>query len=155
MNVDKLSDVIRSVQPTIISAAAYTASAEFIAEVTARIMDSCGRDAGPNAGKEGRGTFNLAPSGRVSWHGYAVELIREAKRHGWPLRIEENRIVPITSEQYRTAAARPKKFAARYAQIRQASGYSRLAGASEAIHRRTGRACKVRLRALKLAAAFS
>lgn len=61
VNVDKLSDVIRSVQPTIISAAAYTASAEFIAEVTARIMDSCGRDAGPNAGKEGRGTFNLAP----------------------------------------------------------------------------------------------
>lgn len=78
-------------------------SAEFIADVTARIVDCCGHDAG-----KGRGVFNLAPSGRVSWHGYAVELIREAKRHGWSLRVEEDKVIPIASAQYRTAAARPK-----------------------------------------------
>lgn len=79
VNVDKLSDVIRSVQPTIISAAAYTASAEFIAEVTARIVDSCGRDAGPNAGKEGRGTFNLAPSGTGSFRSRLSSIARRPR----------------------------------------------------------------------------
>ncbi|MDO8980977.1 MAG: dTDP-4-dehydrorhamnose reductase [Afipia sp.] len=95
-------------------------SAEFIAEVTTRIVDCWARDAGPNAGKEARGVFNLAPSGRVSWHSYAVELIREAKRHGWSLRIEEDRIIPIASEQYRTAAARPKNSLLDTRKIRQA-----------------------------------
>ncbi len=90
-------------------------SAEFIAEVTTRIVDCCGHDAG-----KGRGVFNLAPSGRVSWHGYAVELIREAKRRGWPLRVEEDMIIPITSEQYRTVAARPKNSLLDTRKIRQA-----------------------------------
>jgi dTDP-4-dehydrorhamnose reductase len=91
-------------------------SAEFIAEVTMRIVDY-GCHAGPNAG---RGLFNLAPSGKVSWHGYAVELIREAKRHGWSLRTTEDKIVPVSSEQYPTAAARPRNSLLDTRKIRQA-----------------------------------
>lgn len=90
-------------------------SAEFIADVTARIVDCCGHDA-----EKGRGVFNLAPSGMVSWHGYAVELLREARRHGWSLRVDEDRIIPIASKQYRTAAARPKNSLLDTRKIRQA-----------------------------------
>jgi dTDP-4-dehydrorhamnose reductase len=95
-------------------------SAEFIAEVTTRIVNFCDSNAWPNAEEKGRGVFNLAPSGKVSWHGYAVELTREARRHGQSLRVEEDNIIPITSEQYRTAAARPRNSLLDTRKIRQA-----------------------------------
>lgn len=82
-------------------------SADLIAEVTTHIIEqgSAG-SAGPE--KEPHGLFNLAPHGRISWHGYATELIREARRQGCGLRLDAERVIPIASENYPTAAARPK-----------------------------------------------
>lgn len=54
------------------------------------------------------GLFNLAPSGRTSWHSYAMYLIKEARRMDMELRIQESRINAITSEEYSSAARRPK-----------------------------------------------
>jgi dTDP-4-dehydrorhamnose reductase len=94
-------------------------SAEFIADVTVRILDSRFTDALSMEANSTRGVFNLAPSGRVSWHGYAVELIREAKRQGRSLRVADDKVVPITSEQYPQAAARPRNSLLDTRKIRQ------------------------------------
>lgn len=83
-------------------------SADLIVQTTADIIAR--HLASPNRKDAAiaRGVFNLAPSGRTSWHHYAVELVREAKRQGWPLKLSEDRIVPISTEDYPTPAARPR-----------------------------------------------
>jgi dTDP-4-dehydrorhamnose reductase len=83
-------------------------SAGLVADVTLQIIrrhldfSKCSPNTPP------RGVFNVAPSGRASWHQYAVELIREAKRQNWPLKAEEENIIPIRTDQYPTLARRPK-----------------------------------------------
>lgn len=83
-------------------------SADLIADTTAEIITRY--LASPNRGDAAlaRGVFNLAPSGRTSWHHYAVELVREAKRQGWPLKVSEDKIIPISTKDYPTPAARPR-----------------------------------------------
>ncbi len=83
-------------------------SSHLIADVTAQFAGRHLADASSEAVKNFRGVFNLAPSGRVSWHGFAVELVREAGRQGKPLRLSESAILPIPSDEYRTPALRPK-----------------------------------------------
>jgi len=70
-----------------------------------------------------RGIFNIAPSGRTSWHQYAVELVGEAKRQGWPLRVSEDKIIPISTADYPTPAARPKNSVLDTAKLRHLLGY--------------------------------
>ena len=94
-------------------------SAELIADVTARILDCGVADTTSQEAKNARGVFNLAASGCVSWQGYAVELIREAKRQGRSLRVAADKVIPITSEQWPTAAARPKNSLLDTQRIRQ------------------------------------
>jgi len=69
-----------------------------------------------------RGVFNLAPSGRTSWHQYAVELVREAKRQGRALTLPEDKIIPITTAEYPTPAERPKNSSLDTAKIRHLLG---------------------------------
>lgn len=84
-------------------------SAELIADVTSRIVNlyaernKLGTDSG-----ELSGIFNLAPASHVSWHGYAVELIKESVRQGHRLRTAADRIIPIPSQDYAAVAPRPK-----------------------------------------------
>lgn len=98
-------------------------SAELIAETTAEIIARY--LASPHRGNAAlaRGIFNLAPSGRTSWHHYAVELVREAKRQGWPLKLSEDRIIPISTEDYPTPAARPRNSLLDTAKLRHLLGY--------------------------------
>lgn len=83
-------------------------SVDLIADVTTKVLQNSFVSAGRDIAQAAYGTFNLAPSGRVSWHQYAVELVREAKRQGWPLKLSESAIIPITTDRYATAAVRPK-----------------------------------------------
>ncbi len=48
------------------------------------------------------GTYHLTSSGSVSWHGFATEILREAKVQPLPA------LRPIPSHEYPTPAARPK-----------------------------------------------
>lgn len=82
-------------------------SADFVAEVTLKIAGKIAT-ARPEDMSGFRGLFNVAPSGSVSWHQFAVELVREARRQGWPLRLREDEISRITTDQYPSAAKRPK-----------------------------------------------
>jgi dTDP-4-dehydrorhamnose reductase len=82
-------------------------SAEMIAEITACVIDKyLARDQKDTADQ--RGVFNVAPKGRISWHGFALELIREAERQEQMLRIKQGGVIPITSNEYSAAAARPR-----------------------------------------------
>lgn len=79
-------------------------SAGFIANVTAELIDRVIEANDTSC----LGVFHLAATGRVSWHGYATELLREAQRLNFRLQAGPDEIVPITSDQYAAAAPRPK-----------------------------------------------
>mgnify|MGYP001794114496 CR=1 FL=1 len=51
------------------------------------------------------GTYHYTNSGVASWYDFAVAIFEEAKQLGFPLKIE--RVIPITTCEYPTAATRP------------------------------------------------
>ncbi len=53
-----------------------------------------------------KGIYNLAGEGAVSWCDFAREIVTQAKNLGWPLKVRN--IIPIATEEYPTAAKRPK-----------------------------------------------
>ena len=77
--------------------------ARLIAEVTALALqqDLARRK---NGGFEG-GTFNLTAAGETSWHGFASAIISAARERGAKLKCRK--VVPITTAEYPTPAARP------------------------------------------------
>ncbi|WP_024575202.1 MULTISPECIES: dTDP-4-dehydrorhamnose reductase [unclassified Afipia] len=78
-------------------------SARFIADTTANLIDQINLD------KPQRfGVFHLAAAGRASWHGYATELLREARRLNFGLGAGPDDVVPISSTEYATVAPRPR-----------------------------------------------
>ena len=97
-------------------------SADFIADVTAEVAGRHIANVTDENAQKLQGIFNLAPSGRVSWHEYAIELVREAKRQGRTLRLSEDKIYPISSNEYPTTAARPKNSLLDTRKIRQVLG---------------------------------
>lgn len=97
-------------------------SADLIADVTAEIIARYLTSPDRENAAPARGLFNVAPAGRTSWHHYAVELVREAKRQGWPLRLAEDRIASIPMEDYPTPAARPRNSLLDTAKLRHLLG---------------------------------
>jgi dTDP-4-dehydrorhamnose reductase len=53
------------------------------------------------------GTYHVVAAGETSWHGYARHVIEWARRHGHPVKVTPQAIVPVPSSAYPTAAARP------------------------------------------------
>lgn len=51
------------------------------------------------------GTYHFTNNGAVSWYDFAVAIFEEAATLGFPLRVQ--RVLPITSAEYPTPAARP------------------------------------------------
>lgn len=51
------------------------------------------------------GTYHITNSGVASWYDFAVAIVEEARSLGWLLAVE--RVVPIGTEEYPTAAVRP------------------------------------------------
>lgn len=79
-------------------------SACFIADMTAELLDRVIEADEPSR----FGVFHLAAAGRVSWHGYATELLREARRLNFRLQAGPDEIVPVSSDEYAAVAPRPK-----------------------------------------------
>jgi dTDP-4-dehydrorhamnose reductase len=97
-------------------------SADLIADTTAAIVRQFIFSPDSATAMQARGLFNLAPSGRTTWHGYAVALVREARRQGWPLKLLEEKIIPIPAEQYPTPAKRPQNSLLDTSRIRRLLG---------------------------------
>lgn len=53
------------------------------------------------------GIYHVAAAGEVSWHAYAQFVIAKALAAGVPLKASPERVEPVASTQYRTAARRP------------------------------------------------
>ena len=60
---------------------------------------------GPSLDKTLLGTYHFTNSGMASWYDFAVAIFEEAKRIGFPLRLD--RVIPITTAEYPTTASRP------------------------------------------------
>lgn len=72
-------------------------SARLIAELTARALAKPIPD----------GLYHLAAAGETSWHGFAVFVLTEARRLGWPMTADPGRVRPIPTSGYPTPARRP------------------------------------------------
>lgn len=75
--------------------------ADLVADVTAHMLRATHGDAG-------FGTYHVAARGETTWYGFARFLIEHARRAGWPLRLTEAEIAPISSDLWPTAARRPR-----------------------------------------------
>ena len=53
------------------------------------------------------GTYHAVAAGETSWHGYAQVVIEWARAHGLTVRVAADRITPVPSTAYPTAARRP------------------------------------------------
>lgn len=89
--------------------------ARMIAESTAQIVARCAHER-DSANWGFRGIFHVTAAGQTTWAGFAQQILEEyealangtpdAGRSGSPLIAK--RVVPITSDQYQSAARRPK-----------------------------------------------
>jgi dTDP-4-dehydrorhamnose reductase len=73
--------------------------AELIADATAHVVRSL-------TARQGSRTYHVAARGETTWHGYACFVIESARRAGWPLRLTESAVAPVTSDTL--AAPRPR-----------------------------------------------
>jgi dTDP-4-dehydrorhamnose reductase len=78
-------------------------SASLIAAVTAEFVR---RSALPDASPP-YGLYHLTPTGCTTWHAFAVLIITAARDLGMALRVTPERIRPLTTAEYPTAARRP------------------------------------------------
>jgi dTDP-4-dehydrorhamnose reductase len=53
------------------------------------------------------GLYHLAARGETSWHGFAQHIVAKAAVANSPLQATPERILPITTPEYPTPAARP------------------------------------------------
>ena len=60
---------------------------------------------GPSLNEKLLGTYHFTNSGVASWYDFAVAIFEEAKRIGFPLKLDH--VVPITTAEYPTTASRP------------------------------------------------
>lgn len=76
-------------------------SAELIADTTALALRQC------LAQKNCGGLYHLATDGEATWFVYARHVIQAARNAGWPVRVADDAIQPVSSEAFQTAARRP------------------------------------------------
>ena len=68
------------------------------------------------------GVYHLVAGGETSWHGYARDVIAKARDMGWPIRVADDAIAPISTADYPVAARRPANSRLDTARIRAAFG---------------------------------
>ena len=76
--------------------------AELIADVTALSLRQC-----LSQGCES-GVYHLAAAGETTWFEHAKHVIARARDAGWPLRVADEAVVPVTTDAFPTTAVRPR-----------------------------------------------
>lgn len=54
------------------------------------------------------GVYHLCPKGETTWHEFAKEIFSQAEMMGISLKVSQDSVLGISSEEYPTAATRPK-----------------------------------------------
>ena len=96
-------------------------SATLIAETTTQIL---GVMAGQPADDPRWGVYHLTAGGVTNWHAYASYVIAQARAAGWSIRVADEAIAAIRTEDYPVAATRPMNSCLDTSKIRQAFGLS-------------------------------
>ena len=78
-------------------------SARLIADITYSCINLV-----QNGLKNTSGIYNLTPLGDTNWYGFANLIVSEAINNGLQLKLKQENILPIKSENYPQAASRPK-----------------------------------------------
>ncbi|MEZ2221997.1 dTDP-4-dehydrorhamnose reductase [Rhizobium sp. RCC_161_2] len=79
-------------------------SAALIADVTRGVVEFVSRSEAPDVS----GTYHLSAQGNTSWHGYAVQIVREALAKNFNLALALDAVKPISTAEYPTPAKRPQ-----------------------------------------------
>lgn len=77
-------------------------AASLIADVTSHILLPT-----INAQRLG-GVYHLCASGETTWYGYASRIIACAREYGWPVRVPESAIAPVSTDNLSGYALRPR-----------------------------------------------
>ena len=78
--------------------------ASLLADVTGELLR---RAAGEGRAGFPFGLYHLVPAGETSWHQYACFVLEQAQAAGQALRVTADRVRPLTTAEYPTAARRP------------------------------------------------
>lgn len=76
-------------------------SAALLAQLTADIIPKL------EANTDLAGLYHATAAGEVSWYGYARFVIQYAREHGMNIKVQEENIRAVSSDQFPTAARRP------------------------------------------------
>ena len=96
-------------------------SAALIAETTAQIL---GVMAGHAADDPRWGMYHLTADGVTNWHAYARYVIAQARAAGWPIKVADDAIAAIRTEDYPVAATRPMNSCLDTGKVRATFGVS-------------------------------
>ena len=94
-------------------------SADLIAETTAQILSVMAEQP---AADPRWGVYHLTAGGQTNWHAYASYVIAQARAAGWPIKVADDAIAAIRTEDYPVAATRPMNSCLDTAKVRQAFG---------------------------------
>lgn len=75
--------------------------ADLLADVTAHALRALLADPGKG------GTYHVAAAGATSWHGYARFVVGKAQQRGEKFQSPPQRILPVSSAEFKAAAPRP------------------------------------------------
>jgi len=96
-------------------------SADLIAETTAQVLSVMAEQA---ADDPRWGVYHLTAGGQTNWHAYASYVIAQARAAGWPIKVADEAIAAIRTEDYPVAATRPMNSCLDTHKIRQTFGVS-------------------------------
>ncbi len=96
-------------------------SAALIAETTTKILNVM---AGLPADDPRWGVYHLTASGVTNWHAYASYVIAQARAAGWPIKVADDAIAAIRTEDYPVAATRPMNSCLDTSKVRATFGVS-------------------------------
>jgi dTDP-4-dehydrorhamnose reductase len=68
------------------------------------------------------GLYHLCPTGQTSWHEYARYVIERARALGWPIRVKDDAIHGISSDEFPVKATRPSNSRLCTVKFEQATG---------------------------------
>jgi dTDP-4-dehydrorhamnose reductase len=96
-------------------------SAALIAETTTQILSVM---ADQPASDPRWGVYHLTAGGVTNWHAYASYVIAQARAAGWPIKVADEAIAAIRTEDYPVAATRPMNSCLDTTKLRAAFGVS-------------------------------
>lgn len=70
------------------------------------------------------GIYHLTAGGQTNWHAYASYVIAQARAAGWPIKVADDAIAAIRTEDYPVAATRPMNSCLDTIKVRQTFGVS-------------------------------